>query len=166
MVDIRKLGTLLDNLWRKLSRNVPPKVHVWRHLIEDINRLRGMKYHQESKLETAHQDGVKADLRFRAMAGSITKKIKASLKYQANMAAPAIRAKQEEINQERARKVGEKSKEAKQKRLIDAKRQKSNHRSAILALPEITANLPTMLELTVTDRMHARAHNDTLHEGS
>ena len=71
MVDIKNLGLYLDRLWRKLSRNVPPKVHVWQHLIHDLDKLRGMKSHQEAKLESAHQDGVKTDLRFRAMAGSL-----------------------------------------------------------------------------------------------
>ena len=49
-------------------QNVPPKVHMWQHLIDDLERTRGMLKLQESKIEVAHQDGRKADLRFRAMA--------------------------------------------------------------------------------------------------
>jgi hypothetical protein len=153
MVDIRKLGIFIDNLWRKLSRNVPPKVHTWQHLIEDLGRLRGMKSHQEAKLETAHQDGVKTDMRFRSLAGSIDKKIKCSVKYQANMTDPATKAKQEEVKASRARKLGAKSKADRQAKENEMKRQKQSHKTSILSLPEITDELPSMLELTVIDQL-------------
>ena len=44
----------MDRLWRKLSHNVPPKVHAWQHLKQDLTRLRGMKYHQETPVERVH----------------------------------------------------------------------------------------------------------------
>ena len=153
MANVRKLGKLLDNLFRKLSRNVPPKVHVWQHLIEDLERLRGMKYHQESKIEAAHQHGVKADMRFRAMAGSIEKKMTASLKYQANMTDPATRAKQEEVSLARRRKLGDKAKAGRNDRDDNTKRQKETHKEEVLALPENKDELPTMLELAVIDQL-------------
>jgi hypothetical protein len=160
MEDIKRLGLYMDNLWRKLSKNVPPKVHVWQHLIEDLDRLRGLKSHQESKLETAHQDGVKLDLRFRAMAGgSLEKKIKCSMKYLENMKDPATKAKQEEVKRERARKLGDKSKASKDAKRAEAKRQRQDHKESILELPQIEGELPSMLELAIIDRMERQSSN-------
>jgi hypothetical protein len=159
LTDIRKVAGLLDRLWRKLSRNVPPKVHAWQHLVNDLEKLRGMKYHQEAKLETAHQDGVKTELRFRAMAGSLEKKIKATVKYQANMTDPATKARQEEIHLARRRKLGDKSKANRELKAEDIKRQKQVHKNAILSLPEIDYFLPSMLELTVIDHLQRQQGN-------
>jgi hypothetical protein len=150
-----KLVPYMDRLWRKLSRNVPPKVHVWQHLLEDLERFRGLKYHQESKIEVAHQVGKDTDQRFRSLAGSVERKIKCAMKYQANLSDPKTKAKQAEVHAIRARKTGEKSKQAKQQKLEAAKRNKTSHIASILDLPEIQGNFPSLLELTVIDRCGA-----------
>jgi hypothetical protein len=125
-----------------------------KHLIEDLSRLRGMKHHQESKIEVAHQIGVKTELRFRAMAGSIEKKIKASLKFQANMTDAATRAKQEEVRLSRARRFGEKAKAARLERQEEKKRLKEHHKESVLSLAEILeGEFHSMLELAVIDQL-------------
>jgi len=147
-----KLVPYMDRLWRKLSRNVQPKVHAWQHLVQDLDRLRGMKHHQEAKIEIAHQIGKRTELRFRALAGSIDKKIKCAMKYQANLHDPATRAMQELVRVERSRKLGEKTKARNQLKEADSKRRKHEHLESILTLPEILEDFPSLLELTVRDR--------------
>jgi len=147
-----KLVPYMDRLWRKLSRNVQPKVHAWQHLVQDLDRLRGMKHHQEAKIEIAHQIGKRTELRFRALAGSIDKKIKCAMKHQANLDDPATRAMQEVVRISRARKLGEKTKARNQLKYEDSKRVKLDHLNSALALPEIEEDFPSLLELTITDR--------------
>jgi hypothetical protein len=146
---IRQLVPKMERLWRKISKNMPPKVHAWHHLVEDLDRLRGMKYHQESKIEVAHQTGKKTDLRFRAMAGSIQKKIKCTTKYQANISDPKVLAKQAEIREKAARKY-----RSNRPAIDSSKRRKSDDIKAIIDLPEIAGDFPNMLELTVIDRLN------------
>mgnify|MGYP000204837613 CR=1 FL=1 len=74
MANVRKLVCLLDRLWRQMFETVPPKAHAWWHLIDDLERLRGLKHHQESKIEVSHQVGKPVDLLFRAV-NDIEKKI-------------------------------------------------------------------------------------------
>ena len=37
MVNVRLLINKMDNLWRKLSANTPPKVHAWQHLADHLD---------------------------------------------------------------------------------------------------------------------------------
>lgn len=154
MEDIRRLVGMMDRLFRKLCRNVPPKVQGWQHLLEDLEKLRGMKWHQEAKIELAHQDGRrKTDLRFRAMKENVKKKIKYALQYQANMNDQATRAKQKEFRKARARKFTQQSIEARQGALDSKKRAKQFHAGELLGLPEINKDFPFVLELAVRDRL-------------
>ena len=79
------------------------------------------------------------------------------MKYQANLSDPKTKAKQAEVHALRARKVGEKSKQSKQQKLDAAKRNKTIHIESILILPEIEDDFPSLLELTVIDRVDAAA---------
>ena len=92
------------------------------------------------------------ELRFRALAGSIDKKIKCAMKFQANLDDPATRAMQEAVRISRARKLGEKTKARNQLKYEDSKRVKLDHLNSVLALPEIEEDFPSLLELTITDR--------------
>ena len=69
------------------------------------------------------------------------------------MTDPATKAKQEEVKASRARKLGAKSKADRQAKENEMKRQKQSHKTSILSLPEITDELPSMLELTVIDQL-------------
>ena len=158
-----KLVPAMDRLWRKLNKNVPPKVHAWQHLVHYLEALRGMKYHQESKIEVAHRIGKETELQFRSLAGSIKKKIKCALKYQANLMDEATKARQEEVKVSRARNLGEKSKATKAAKAEAAKKQKQADVNAVLNLPEIDGDFPSVLELTVRDRQNmAQAMNNVL----
>ena len=158
LVNINALVVKMDRLWRKLSKNTPPKVHAWQHLASDLDRFRGLKYHNESKIEVSHQIGRQTELRFRSMAGSVEKKIKAASKFQANLQDPAMKARQQEINIKRSRNFGTKAKAAKQTKNAETKRAKLNHLQSIILLPEITDSFPSMLELlTVIDRKNRQS---------
>ena len=152
IVNIKILVPRMDRLWRKLAKNTPPKVHMWRHLVEDLERLRGMKYHNESKVEVAHQIGRQTESRFRAMAGSVKRKIKAAMQFQANLADPATKAKIAHIRAARSRQFGDKTKEARQQKKEAAKRLKQDDILAVLNLPEIEDTLLGVLDLTIIDR--------------
>ena len=119
-----------------------------------------MKHHQESKIEVAHQVGVRTDLRFRAMAGSLQRKIECSMQFQANLQDPATKAAQEEVRQARARKLGEKSKRAQLERKDKAKKAKQDHIASILELPEIEGDFPCNLDLTIADKDEYRQRLD------
>ena len=142
---------------KKTHTHTPPKVHAWQHLVLDLDRFRGLKYHNESKIEVSHQVGRQTELRFRAMAGSVEKKIKAASRFQANLQDPAMKARQQEIQQKRSRKFGTKATQAKQAREAQTKRSKLSHIQSILLLPEITESFPSMLELTIIDRKNRQS---------
>jgi len=84
MDEVRTLVRLLDNLWRRMFSTVPPpKAHAWWHLVDNLERFRGPKHHQESKIEVSHQVGKRVDLLFWAV-NDIDKKIDCSLRCCAN----------------------------------------------------------------------------------
>ena len=55
MVDVRKCVDRLTDLWLKIMPTVPVKVHSWQHLVEDLERLRGLKEYDDSGIEVYHQ---------------------------------------------------------------------------------------------------------------
>ena len=58
--DMRKaklVVRLFNKQFREISKTVPPKVHMWSHLLEDLEDLRGLMYHHESFIELMHQEG-------------------------------------------------------------------------------------------------------------
>ena len=143
---------MMDSLWRKLSNNVPPKVHSWQHLKEDLRRLKGMKQHQESPIEVAHQIGGQSSLRFRALAGSTERKIQNELKWDANSKDPAVLATQEAVRAARARNFGPEARAKREKKQAMKKKAKQSHIEEVLSWPEITGKFPSLLELTIEDR--------------
>ena len=146
MANVRKLVGCLDRLWRRLFKNVPLKTHGWGHLVVDLERFRGLKHHQESKIEVAHQVGRKIDLLFRAV-NDIEKKIDSSLSHQHTMAKPEVQLLQGKVAASQARK----------RKAVDDGNECHGHadRSAILNLPEIDDFFPSLLELAKTTRMWA-----------
>ena len=61
--DAAKAVNLAAMLWLNVMPTVPMKVHSWQHLLEDLRRFRGLKYHHESHIERAHQIGKKHEKR-------------------------------------------------------------------------------------------------------
>ena len=103
MIDVNKLVDMLDRLWRKLFHTVPPKAHAWWHLLQDLERFRGLKHHSESKIEKAHQTGRKIDLLFRAV-NDIDKKIESSFRHQHTAAKPSMQVVQRTVKESRSKK--------------------------------------------------------------
>ena len=159
----KKVVGMADRLWRRLHRNTPPKVHMWQHLIEDLERFRGLKFHNESPIEVAHQTSMKTDTRYKALAGgrSINKKIGCVSQYEANLKDPRVLAEQARIQKERARKLGEKSKANKELRQQEIKMRRLESIDSILDLPEIEYELPSFLDLLVVDRLAVAAEAET-----
>ena len=53
--DMRKaklVVKLFNKQFREISKTVPPKVHMWSHLLDDLEELRGLMYHQEGFIES------------------------------------------------------------------------------------------------------------------
>ena len=142
----------LDTLFRKLSRNTPPKVHMWQHLVEDLDRTRGLLKHHENKLEAQHQTGDRIAFQFRRFGAKKEKRVECEMRYQAQLEDPKVKAIQAEVHTNRSRKLGEKAKA--EKELRDAKRKENRMLSIqqILDLPPIEEEFPSLLELSVIDR--------------
>ena len=147
--DVFLLVEKMDRLWRRIARNTPPKVHVWHHLARDLNRLRGLKNHNESKIEVSHQVGKQTELWYQALAANGLKKVNATMQYQANLDDSKLKERQAEVTGERARKF--KSKTKWEERAEEKKRSKSDHINSVLELPEINDEFPSLLELTMVD---------------
>ena len=46
-----------NDQWQEIFETVPPKVHMWDHLLEDLKRTGGLLFHQEGFIEIQHQEG-------------------------------------------------------------------------------------------------------------
>jgi len=134
---------LLDRLWRRLFDTVPPKAHAWWHLVEDLERFRGLKHHQESKIEVSHQVGRKIDLLFRSV-NDREKKIECSLRHQHTMDKPSMKLIQSEVQKKRSRKRKASS--------DDTNSDVNDRHAGLLLLSEIEDDFPTLQQLAVDDR--------------
>ena len=115
----------------------------------DLERFCGLRHHQESKIEVAHQVGRKIDLLFRAV-NDMEKKIDSSLSHHHTMAKPEVQMLQGTVAASQARK----------RKTIDDGNECHGHadRVAILSVPEIEDFFPSLLELAKTSRMWANAN--------
>ncbi|CAB9516298.1 hypothetical protein SEMRO_773_G200450.1 [Seminavis robusta] len=161
MLEVWSVISKLDRLWRKLSVNTPPKVHSWQHLGDNLERLRGMLYHQESKIEVAHQVGKATDLRFRALGGNIERKIACSLQYQANLADPQVKSAQEEVRAARARNFSEDSKRKRQDQAESKKKVRTQCLHDIVEAEELEGEYSSMIELLMADQRQATSSGTT-----
>jgi soluble cytochrome b562 len=84
MVDVQKCVDRLTALWKKLMPTIPVKVHSWQHLVEDLERLRGMKEYDDSGIEVYHQVMKKHHRRVGNL-GNFEKKINSILKAGGNL---------------------------------------------------------------------------------
>jgi len=150
--DVRRLVEKLDRSWRRAMDTVPPKAHNWWHLLEDLERFRGLKHHSESKIEKSHQDGRRVDLLFRG-ANDVEKKIIASLRHQHALAKPEMKVLQSKAREQQSRK---RKAVAVQE---DGEDDDERHRGTLLLLdsPEVNDHFPSFAELAVAGR---KAHNN------
>ena len=152
MNNVRKLVALLDRLWRRLHDTVPPKAHAWWHLVADLDRLRGLKHHQESKIEVSHQIGRKIDLLFRSV-NDTEKKIDASLRYLHTSDDQSMKKVQETVKESRSRK----------RKSVDAE-DAGRHGPQLEALdwPEIEDLFLSLTELAMIDRASCNLDNNNM----
>ncbi|CAB9528574.1 expressed unknown protein [Seminavis robusta] len=80
----------------------------------------------------------------------------AEMKFEANLTDDAVKATQKDIKKKRARNYSEKTKAKKGLADQRKKQQKVTSIEDILGLPEIEDEFPSVLELTIVDRVHAR----------
>jgi hypothetical protein len=143
MVDVRKCVDRLTKLWLKLMPTVPVKVHSWQHLVEDLERLRGMKEYDDSGIEVYHQVMKKHHRRVGNL-GNFEKKIKSILKSEATSGKRQVQEAEAMVEANRKRN--------KKTRLDSRKQQNQVNRleylKSILELPPIQEEFPTLDELS------------------
>ena len=109
--DMRKaklVVKLFNKQFREISKTVPPKVHMWSHLLDDLEELRGLMYHQEGFIELMHQEGKRMQRRFGGVRGNILQ-IESS-KLQATAQKQASQTKIDDVNKKAEGKLSEASK--------------------------------------------------------
>jgi hypothetical protein len=155
MVDVRKCVDRLTKLWLKLMPTVPVKVHSWQHLVEDLERLRGMKEYDDSGIEVYHQVMKKHHRRVGNL-GNFEKKIKSILKSEATSGKRQVQEAEAMVEANRKRN--------KKTRLDSRKQQNKANRSeylkSILELPPIQQEFPTLDELSKLYHLQEQQQND------
>ena len=140
-----KLGS---QLWVNLMPTVPMKVHAWQHLLEDLIRFRGLKYHHESNIERAHQIGKKHEQRLHCFR-DFQKKTANIMKHTATADLPAVAAMHEDVeSKRRKRKRGDDEIADSEAKCVD----RAVYLKEILMLPPITVKIPSLLELAMSGR--------------
>lgn len=125
---------------------MPPKAHAWKHPVEDLERFRGLKHHQESKIEVSHQVGRWIGLAFRAT-NDIDKKIDCSLHHQNTAGKASMKKIQSKAKKSRSRKKRPAA-------VIEEENDDDRHGQLLLSmnLLEIVDDFPTSLEMSVASR--------------
>jgi len=145
MKDVTKLVGMLDRLWRQMFQTVPPKAHAMWHLLEDLERFRGLKCHQESKIERAHQIGKRIDLLFRVV-NDIDKKIDCTMRHQHTADKASMKVIQETVKENRSR----------GKRTAAVVEDEDNDRHAqlmlLLSTEEIDGEFPPLMDVAIASR--------------
>ena len=129
---------LATNLWSNLMPTIPMKVHCWTHLIEDLRRLRGLKFHNDHGIEREHQRGVKNNKRV-ACIRDFEKKTSNIMRHTATGSAPeVISMEKDTVSKKRKRHPTS---------IPDYSKDRILYLYSVPKLAPITANIPSMLEL-------------------
>ena len=104
MAKAKRIVDLFQEMWRKMYKWVPPKVHMWDHLLQNLELTRGMKFHTENPIEQEHQIGVRLERRF-GNTRSGEKKFGNMLQARANLRMPAVLEKKAEVSKTSKRKM-------------------------------------------------------------
>jgi hypothetical protein len=140
----KKTIRMAKALWRDLMPTIPMKIHAWEHLIEDLEQYRGMKSHQESQIERAHQNGVKQERRL-CCVRDFKKKTQAIQRLAATSELPAVKAQVADT----------KSKMKKRKRrreeIDSTAEERLAYLAAVTALPRFEGRLPSLIDLMKSD---------------
>jgi len=147
MIRAEKIVQKFNEQWRAVFENVPPKVHMWDHLLEDLEFTRGMLYHQEGFIELMHQEGKRMRRRFGGVRGGILKILDSQCQ-----AMVEKHAQEEQIRQVN-KKSNRNFKNKEKAEIEEAARKGSNKRRAaeILQQPTITG-FKSYLELNIESR--------------
>ena len=148
---------LFNDQWRQLFDTVPPKVHTWDHMLEDLRLTRGMKYHQEGFIELMHQEGQRMKRRCGGVRGGVMKILNAERQAAADR--QDAKAKIHAVEKKSKRKMLKRSKSSLQK---EKERQDRLEKQAEL-LKEPTIKFKTLVQLVLDDRkedLEAQALDD------
>jgi len=145
MKEVQTLVPKLDDLWRRLMNAIPPKAHSWWHLLDDLERQRGLKHHAESKMEKSHQIGRHVYLTFRAV-NDVDKRIDSSLRCQHTMSKASMQVIQSEVKEARSCKRNQEE----DNNVNDRHAQLI----ALLEMPATTEEFLSVKELALIDRRH------------
>jgi hypothetical protein len=143
MVDVQTCVDKLTTLWKRLMPTCPVKVHAWQHLVEDLERLRGLKEYDDSNIEVYHQVMKKHNRRVGNL-GDFQKKTKSILKSEATSGKRQVQEAHGMVEDNRKRN---------KRTRIDSKQQqtamnRSEYLKSILELPMIEEEFPTLEELS------------------
>jgi hypothetical protein len=134
---------LLTDLWLKLMPTVPVKVHSWQHLVEDLERLRGMKEYDDSGIEVYHQVMKKHHRRVGNL-GNFEKKINSILKAEATSGKRQVQEAEAMVEANRKRNKKTRMDSRKQQNQVN----RLEYLKSILELPPIQEEFPTLDELS------------------
>ena len=90
-----RIVVLFHKIWWCIFPSLPPKTHMWVHLLRHLERTRGLKFHTESPVEVEHQCGKQDEKRFGNR--DRAKKVLAMLQSRANKKLPEVLEQQEEV---------------------------------------------------------------------
>lgn len=146
MVKARLVVRLFHKQFREISETAPPRVHMWSHLLEDLEELRGLMHHQEGFIELMHQEGKCMQRRFGGVRDGILK-IEDSTR-QASAQKQASQAKIDEVNLKAKRKLSEATK-AKQEEAVARRKEKLQELEDAVLESETINSFADILELHI-----------------
>jgi hypothetical protein len=142
--DAKRAIKLATSLWKNLMPTVPMKVHAWQHLMDDLEKYRGLKSHHEQEIERAHQDGKKHERRFASLR-DFKKKTEAGLRLNLTAVSAGVQAMVADTE------AKSKSRKGGRKRKADAISEEEDDRAtylkSILRLPPLTSRFQSLHEL-------------------
>jgi hypothetical protein len=142
--DAKKAIKLATNLWKRLMPTVPMKVHAWQHLMDDLEKYRGLKSHHEQEIERAHQDGKKHERRFASLR-DFKKKTEASLRLNLTAVSAGVQAMAADTEaKSKARKGGRKRKADE---ICVEEDDRATYLKRILMLPPLTSRFQSLHDL-------------------
>ena len=145
--DAKKAIKLATRMWQRLMPTIPMKVHAWQHLMDDLEKYRGLKSHHEQEIERAHQDGKKHERRFASLR-DFKKKTEAGLRLNLTAVSAGVQAMVADTDaKSKARRGGRKRKAD----AISAEEEdRADYLKSILQLPPLTSHFESLHELEMT----------------
>ena len=102
IANAKRIVVLFHKIWRCIFPSIPPKTHMWVHLLDNLDHTRGLKFHTESPVEVEHQFGKQDEKRFGNRNQTI--KVLTMLQARANKKMPEVLEQQDEVDKGSKRK--------------------------------------------------------------